>query len=226
MYKHQGKSIREVIQWAREFFGLPFLVTPAVLIPRPETEVLVEKALLLARGLKAARIGFVDVGAGSGCIAVSFAHQEPRARGWAADISLEALEVAHENAGRNSVLDRLGFVCGDLLTCFRPLQHFDFILSNPPYVAGRDAETLPAEVRDHEPETALFSGDSGMDVYSRLIPQAAGRLVGGGYLLLEVGAGMAEAVSVLAAQEGLYVESVEKDLQGIPRCVVARRCHG
>ncbi len=210
----------------QEFFGLPYLVTPAVLIPRPETEILVEKALSISRGLTAEKLSFVDVGTGSGCIAVSFAHEERRAAGWAVDISLGALGVARENARRNNVLDRVGFVCGDLLDVFEPHRDFDFILSNPPYVAHRDAETLPVEVRDYEPRAALFSGESGMDAFARLIPQAAGRLANGGYMLLEVGAGMAETVSFLAAREGLSVESIEKDLQAIPRCVVARRCHG
>ncbi len=210
----------------QEFLGLPFLVTPAVLIPRPETEILVEKALHLSKRFEAGRICFIDVGTGSGCIAVSFAYGQPRTVGWAVDVSGDALAVARANATRHNVADRLGFLRGDLLDSFPQRPSFEFILSNPPYVARRDAAVLPVMVRDHEPDVALFSGDSGMDVYLRLIPQAAQRLVNGGYLLLEVGAGMSEEVIRLVEREGLSMESVESDLQGIPRCIVARRSHG
>jgi release factor glutamine methyltransferase len=210
----------------QEFFGLPFRVTPDVLIPRPETEVLVEKALQLARKSGAAPVRFADVGTGSGCIAVSFAAEHSQSVGCAVDLSWEALAVARDNASRNGVLDRLHFVQGDLLHCLSPRPVFDFILSNPPYVSCGDQETLPATVRDYEPSMALFAGDAGTEVYERLIPQAAARLVDGGHLLMEVGLGLADDVARLVVEAGLSLVSIEKDLQSIPRCIVSRRGHG
>jgi release factor glutamine methyltransferase len=210
----------------QEFFGLPFRVTPDVLIPRPETEILVEKALQLAHRSGAAPVRFADVGTGSGCIAISFAAKHSLAVGWAVDVSWKALAVARNNASRHGVLGRVQFAQGDLLDCLAPQPHFEFILSNPPYVAPRDAEALPITVRDYEPHVALFSGNAGTEIYDRLIPQSAERLVEGGHLLMEVGLGLAEKVARLAVLAGLSVESIEKDLRAIPRCVVARRGHG
>lgn len=223
------RSAGEPLQYIlgeQEFYGLPFHVTPAVLIPRPETETLVEQAVLAARELAARALRFADVGTGSGCIAVSFARAVPKAEGWATDISIEALAVARENAARNGVRERVGFLLCDLLECFAPRPCFDLVLSNPPYVAADDAGSLPAVVREHEPAVALYSGASGLDAYRRLIPQAADRLVPGGKLLLELGAGMAGQVSGLVEGAGLTVETVADDLQGIPRCMLARRGHG
>ena len=210
----------------QEFFGLPFRVTPDVLIPRPETEILVEKALQLARGLGAGPVRFADVGTGSGCIAVSFAAVHNRAIGYGVDLSWKALAVARDNASRHGVLGRLRFVQGDLLDCFSPRPGFELILSNPPYVSRKDQENLPVTVRDHEPSMALFAGDAGTEIYEHLIPQAAARLVDGGRILMEVGWGLADDVARLVVEAGLWVESIEKDLQSIPRCIVARRGHG
>ncbi len=210
----------------QEFYGLPFRVTPAVLIPRPETEILVEQAVQAAREYSSGALRFVDVGTGSGCIAVSFAHEVPRARGWAVDISVEALAVARENAARHGVTDRVGVLIGDLLESFAPHPCFDLVLSNPPYLAFGEAASLPSVVRDHEPSVALYSGASNLDIFRRLIPQAAERIVPGGRLLMEVAAGLSERVSSLVDQAGLSIESVAGDLQGIPRCVIARRVHG
>jgi len=220
-----GEPLQYIIG-EQEFYGLPFRVTPAVLIPRPETEILVERAVLAVRASGARALRFVDVGTGSGCIAVSFAHEVSEASGWAADISIEALAVARENAARNGVQGRLGFLLCDLLECFAPGPRFDLVLSNPPYVATGDATALPAVVREHEPEVALYSGPTGLDIYRRLIPQAAERLAPGGYLVLELGAGMSGKVSGMAEQAGLTVETIAGDLQGIPRCMMARRGNG
>lgn len=206
----------------REFYGLPFLVTTDVLIPRPETEILVEKAVELAQA-RAGALRFADVGTGSGCIAVSVAHQLPDARGWATDRSERALAVARKNARCLGVEGRLGFVCSDLLDCFPPQPSFDFILSNPPYISSPGMADLPRTVREYEPRAALDGGESGLDIYARLIPQAACRLAGAGYLLLEIGAGQAHAVEELIGQAGLALTKTIQDLQSIPRCLVARR---
>jgi len=206
----------------QEFYGLAFLVTPAVLIPRPETEILVEKAVALARGCPGG-IRFADVGTGSGCIAVALARTLPDSRGWGADISMAALAVARENARRHGVAARVGFVNADLLEAFPARPGFDIILSNPPYVSALDAPALPGHVRDHEPHTALFAGNSGTEIYRRLVPQAVARLAPAGYLLLEIGCGQADAVTGIVLREGLSQVEVFADLQGIPRCLAACR---
>lgn len=144
----------------REFYGLPFRVTPAVLIPRPETEILVEHAVEWVRR-RGGGVRFVDVGTGSGCIAISVARELPGARGWATDISREALVLARENADRLGAAARIGFVCCDLLDCFPARPLFDLILSNPPYISGADVPELPRVVREHEPHQALFGGNRG-----------------------------------------------------------------
>ena len=205
----------------QEFYGLTFRVTPAVLIPRPETEILVEQAVALARR-SGTPVRFVDVGTGSGCIAIAVARELPGAAGCATDISAGALAVARDNALRLGVCVRVAFVRSDLLACFPPRPLFDLILSNPPYVAGAELAGLPGLVRDHEPHTALLGGESGIEVYHRLILHAAARLATPGHLLLEVGDGQAKAVSALIRQAGLILEKIVQDLQGIPRCLVAR----
>lgn len=207
----------------QEFYGLRFRVTPDVLIPRPETEILVEQAVGLARECRRRPVRFADVGTGSGCIAVSVAHEVADSAALAADVSLPALALARENAFRHGVLGRVQLLCCDLLSGLPPRPFLDFILCNPPYVARTEYNTLPAVVRDHEPHIALFAGESGLDVYRRLIPQAAVRLVPRGYLLVEVGAGQAESVTQLMQREGLSVEGVLPDLQGILRCIVSRK---
>jgi len=206
----------------REFYGLSFRVTPAVLIPRPETEILVEKALELARP-RAGSLRFVDVGTGSGCIAVSLAHELPRALGWATDVSQSALAIARQNARRAGVGGRVEFICCDLLECFPARPHFDLILSNPPYISGAEMGELPRMVRDHEPNQALCGGLSGIEAYIRLIPQAAQRLAAAGCLLLEIGAGQAAEISEIVRDAGLTLTETIQDLQSIPRCLVAQR---
>ncbi len=211
---------------SQEFYGLAFEVGPAVLIPRPETEILVEKATQLAHSVAPGPVVFADVGTGSGCIAVCVAHALPAARGWAVDISSAALAFARRNAARHGVAERVAFARADLLESFPTRPVFDLVLSNPPYVARRDAENLPRMVRDQEPHVALFGGETGLEVYERLVPQAAPRLKPGGSLVLEIGAGMLGAVSRLLQGAAFSVEEVVNDLQAIPRCIVARRQHG
>jgi release factor glutamine methyltransferase len=205
----------------KEFFGYSFRVTPDVLIPRPETELLVEKALDLIREF-AAPARFADVGAGSGCIAISILREVPSAFCYAVDRSVAALQVAKENAQRHQVNHRIAWVCSDLLGCLPRRGFLDLILSNPPYVPLRDYNSLPLEVRAFEPHQALFAGEQGLDIYNRLIPECLFRLVPGGYLLLELGIGQVAAVRRLA-EEGFILKMVANDLRGIPRCLVAQK---
>ena len=204
----------------REFYGIPLRVTPDVLIPRPETEILVERALALTAG---APVRFADVGTGSGAIAIAFAGGSPGSRGWACDVSRRALDVARENARASGAAAQIEFVGADLLESFGARPVFDLVMSNPPYVAEAERGRLPRSVSGYEPHGALFAGDSGLDVFRRLIPQAAVRLRAGGFLLVEVGLGQADAVAALVRAAALTVVEIAPDLQGIPRCVAARR---
>ena len=178
----------------KEFFSLPFRVTPDVLIPRPETEVLVERVIHLARHAEENLRSIVDIGTGSGCIAVSLAKNLPEVTLQASDISQAALEVARDNAERNGVLDRVAFHQGDLFAPWKPAGQFDVIVSNPPYVAESEADSLPANVRDFEPHVALFAGQDGLDVVRRLVHAAPRYLKTDGHLLIEVAYNQASAV--------------------------------
>ena len=203
-----------------EFYGLPFHVNRDVLIPRPETEHLVEKAMALAAEFVRPKI--VDVGTGSGAIAVALAHALPFAVITATDISADALAVAKANAARNGVADRVRFFKGDLLEAVAG-EHFDIVISNPPYVPESDHATLDVEVRDYEPAQALFAGEDGLQIYRRLIPAAFGALVPGGFLALEIGYGQRAGIEALLVREGFAGIEFIPDLQGIARVAVARR---
>jgi release factor glutamine methyltransferase len=200
------------------FWRHEFLVTKDVLIPRPETELLVEASLEALRGLTAPVL--IDVGTGTGCIALSLAAEREDARVHATDISPAALAVARENARRLGLERRVAFHEADLLG---PLARgpVDLVVSNPPYVDEADRASLAPEVRDHEPALALFAADGGLACYRRLVPAAADALRDGGRLLLEVGAGQAAAVKSLCNAAGLAVEQVLADLQSIPRVIAA-----
>jgi release factor glutamine methyltransferase len=203
------------------FWRHDFLVTPDVLIPRPETELLVEEALAAVRSRQAPAI--VDVGTGSGCIALSLAQERADAVVRATDLSDAALGVAKANAHRLGLAGRVEFFLGDLLEPLPRGLGFDLIASNPPYVDASSAPGLAPEVRDHEPALALFAPGEPYSVYRRLVPAAKDRLRPGGFLILEVGQGMDGEVAGLCRAEGLAVERVANDLQGIARTVVARR---
>jgi release factor glutamine methyltransferase len=203
-----------------EFYGLPFHVNRDVLIPRPETEHLVEKVMALAAEFVRPKI--VDVGTGSGAIAVALAHALPFAEITATDISADALAVAKANAARNGVADRVRFFKGDLLEAVAG-EHFDIVISNPPYVPESDHATLDVEVRDYEPAQALFAGEDGLQIYRRLIPAAFGALVPGGFLALEIGYGQRAGIEALLVREGFAGIEFIPDLQGIARVAVARR---
>jgi len=203
------------------FWRHDFLVTPDVLVPRPETELLVETAVERLRGSERPLV--VDVGTGSGCIALSLALERPDAQLHATDLSEAALAVARENARRLGAGTRVAFHQGDLLEPVAALRgRLDLVVSNPPYVAEADRGSLAPELLDHEPALALFGGRDGLDVFRRLAPAAAAALRPGGRLLLEVGLGQADAVAALCRQAGLVPEGVTRDLQGIPRVVAAR----
>lgn len=201
-----------------EFYGLPFQVNRNVLIPRPETEHLVEKVLGLAANFESPRI--LDIGTGSGAIAVALAAKLPTASVTAIDISKEALAVARDNAKRNGVADRVQFLEGDLLTPVAGRQ-FEIVISNPPYVAEGDRASLSIEVREFEPSLALFAG-SGLDIYRRLIPSAGAAIVAGGFLAVEVGFGQAVAVAGLFEEAGFAQVEFVADLQSIDRVVVGQ----
>lgn len=216
-----GGEPLQYLRGEQEFFGLPFEVTPDVLIPRPETEILVEKAIQLIQQHAPLGCRFLDVGTGSGCIAITIAHEVPSAIPFATDRSMPALRVASRNAGRHHTA--VQFVQTNLLDCFPLRPCFDFILSNPPYVALEECDTLPSEVRNYEPHDALFGGESGLDVYHRLIPEAPSRLRTGGFLLVEAGAGQSESIGQLMEQSGMTLVEIIEDLIGIPRCLVGRK---
>jgi release factor glutamine methyltransferase len=217
--RHAGEPIQYIIG-ETEFYGLPFRVTPDVLIPRPETEHLVEKVIALCRALERPRIA--DVGTGSGAIAVALAHALPGALLTATDLWAAALEIARENAARNGVADRVRFLRGDLLGP-AATECFDVVASNPPYVATSERASLAVEVREHEPAMALFAGCDGLTVYRRLIPQAAEQIVSGGYIALEIGYDQKEALAALLTASGFENVEFVPDLQGIARVAVARQ---
>jgi release factor glutamine methyltransferase len=203
----------------QEFYGLSFCVTPAVLIPRPETEHLVEA--VLADLSRDGPLNIVDIGTGSGAIAIALAHHLPNALVTATDISPAALEVATENAARNHLAHRIRFIESDLLESLACDAPFDAIVSNPPYVAFADGKDLHPQVRDFEPATALFATGNGLDIYRRLIPQAKAALKPGGLLALEIGQGQHKALAELLADWN-GVRFIQ-DLQQIPRVAIARK---
>ena len=206
----------------REFFSLDFLVTPGVFIPRPDTETLVVTVLEQVKTFSSPRI--LDVGTGSGCICVAIASNHPEAQLTAVDISDAALEVAKRNAQRHNVAERVRFFNGDL---FAPLQEneiFDIVVSNPPYVTEQERETLQPDVRLHEPHSALFSGEDGLNIVRRLIAESPDYLSPGGMLLMEMDPSQADAVTKLLQSHALYTETkIHKDLTGKIRVVSARK---
>ena len=210
----------------REFYSLTFKVTPAVLVPRPETEFLVVTAIDLAKHYEAngRSLEIADVGTGSGAIAVSVAKHVPQGKLTATDISGKALEVARENAAHHRVSERITFVECDLLSGIESDRRFDLILSNPPYIGENERQDLPPDVRDHEPTQALFAGPDGTDVIERLIPAAAQYLRSGGWLAMEIGPQIEAPVCELIRESGAFeAPSLTKDLSGFARVVKCRR---
>jgi release factor glutamine methyltransferase len=201
----------------REFYGLSFKVAPGVLIPRPETEHLVEAALERIPPGVPARIA--DVGTGSGAIAVALAVARPLLQVIATDLSPAALKIAEANASAHGVAGQIQFCHSDLLNGMED-GGFDMVVSNPPYIADGERDVLDTEVRDYEPAMALFAGPTGVEIYERLIPQANRTLRPGGWLLMEIGAGQQSQLQQLL--EGWREISFIADLQGIPRVAIAQ----
>ena len=219
----QGEPL-QYITANQEFFGLDFEVTKDVLIPRPETELLIETALKLFP--RSADVFFCDVGTGSGCIVVTLLHQLPQARAVALDISPGALAVARRNAARHSVTERVDFIVSDCfaaLSARDPQPSFDLIVSNPPYVEEGAMASLQREVRDYEPRNALAAGPDGLAIIRRLLLEAPGFVKAGGYFLLEIGFNQAAAVEQLLDPRIWKLIRIYEDLQGIQRTVALER---
>ena len=202
----------------REFHGLEIDVTPDVLVPRPETETLIDVCVVSLWG---GRTTVVDVGTGSGAIAIALARNLPDARVYAIDNSAAALKVARANVEKHQLSDRVTVLQGDLL---RPLRNagvaFDAIVGNPPYVPTAEIENLQPEIRLYEPRSALDGGADGLDVYRRLLPDALPLLDEGGFVAVEVGLGQADAVRSIAVGCGYHTIETARDLAGIERVVV------
>ena len=206
-----------------EFMGFDFDVNPSVLIPRPETEILVERVLTLMEREGISEPSILDLGTGSGAIAVSLTKLSPSCKIIASDVSEEALEVGRENAAANGVGDRIEFVLSDLFERIPGKKKFDLVISNPPYIPSEDYDSLPPEVRS-EPRIALDGGLKGLDFYKRIIPGAAKRLGRGGFLILEIGFGQARAIKDLLESDGSYCDiEILKDYNDIDRIVFAKR---
>ncbi len=214
------------IRGERTFRALDLEVTPAVLIPRPETETLVDVALELLRGVAGPESPeplVLDVGTGSGCVALSLTAENPFVHVVAVDVDEEALEVARRNTARHGLEGRIDLVLSDLFGGLPSGQRFDMVVSNPPYIPAAEYEALEPNVREYEPRLALYGGEDGLDIYRRLVPAAAACLRPGGGLAVEVGKGEAEAVQELFAAAARFGPVRERaDLGGIPRVLFAR----
>ena len=219
--RRRGKPLQYLLGW-QEFRGLEFDVTPDVLIPRPETELLVDAAV---ERFSEGNPVLADVGTGSGCIAVATAAALPGARVIATDLSEQALSVARRNASRHKVSERIQFLSGDLLLPLSRLgleEKLDCVLSNPPYVAERNLPALQREVRDWEPRMALVGGRTGLEIYQRLLPQALRFLKPGGTLIMEIGYNMQPEITRLF-DAAWKLEGIRNDFSGIPRIVVSQK---
>jgi release factor glutamine methyltransferase len=221
-----GKPVAYLVG-QREFFSLPFEVTPDVLIPRPETELVVVRAIDIAKEWAAAGrtdVTIADVGTGSGILAVTLAKHLPNSRVTAIDVSAAALAVAQRNAALHGVTERSNWVEGDVLAAVPAAPAFDLIVSNPPYVTSGELADLADDVRQYEPKLALDGGPEGTTVIERLLPQAVERLKLGGWLLMEIGPSIVDRVQrLIETTAGLVRHATLKDIAGLPRVVQAQR---
>jgi release factor glutamine methyltransferase len=222
--RREAREPAAYITGHREFWNIDIEVSPGVLVPRPETEFIVEEVIgRVPDGARPLRLA--DVGTGSGCLAVALARWLPAAHVTAIDISPVALTIAARNVAAHDVGSRVSLIRGDLLEARE--GPFDVIVSNPPYVPSGDIATLPREVRDFEPAGALDGGPDGLDLVRRLVPEAAARLVDGGWLIFEFGFGQADGVRIIVdAEHRLALTAIRDDLAGIPRIAVAQRRQG
>jgi release factor glutamine methyltransferase len=228
LIERRGKGVpTQYLTGQQEFWGLEFDVGPGVLIPRPETEHVIEVALERLGARRTEPLRIADVGTGSGCIAIALARELPRAEIIGTDISPEALAYARRNATRHSVSDRMEFYQTNLLEAAMHAPElagnfFDVVVSNPPYVGRNDAGSLPREVCEHEPAEALFAGDDGLQIYPALIDEAARKLAPNGILVLEIGYNGAQYVGSLLSASQWTDLRVTRDLAGIERVISAR----
>ena len=220
--RRAGGEPLQYITGHQEFFGLDYEVSGQVLIPRPETELLVEMALDLIGEVNASPF-ICDIGTGSGCIAIALLHERPRARAIAVDISEAAVHVAVRNAGRHQVRERIAFLVADCFAAFQTRPAFDLIVSNPPYIADKDLADLQREVREHEPRVALTPGGDGLSVIRGLLNSAQTFLFKGGYLIIEIAYDQRAAVEELIDARIWKLLSIRDDLQGIPRTVALQK---
>lgn len=214
-----GMPVQHLLgEW--DFFGRPFLVDSRALVPRPETELLIETAL--AEAPKARRV--LDLGTGTGVLAVTWLVERTDSRAVALDVSLEALALARANAVRHAVITRLDLFAGDWTSALPTGPLFDLAVSNPPYLALSEAGDLSTTVRDHDPARALFAGADGLDAIRRLLDEAPAHLESGAPFLFEIGSGQADAVACeVASRASWRLDRIVPDLAGIPRVVVLRR---
>jgi release factor glutamine methyltransferase len=205
----------------KEFWSLTLRVTPDVLVPRPETETVIEAALdvVVRNGLRNEKLRILDIGTGTGALLLALLVELPNAIGIGADISAAALDVARDNSARHRLTARASFICCNGTGALS--GPFDFIVSNPPYVARGDIPALPPEVREYDPVVALDGGNDGLDVYRAIASDARRLLAPGGRLIVELGIGQERAVSALFTKAGLQVGQARKDLAGIPRALSA-----
>jgi len=216
--RRAGREPLQYILGHCEFWSLPLQVSPAVLVPRPDTEILVEEAL---KRVPAGTGRVLDVGTGSGAIALALASEKPQLQVTGLDASTEALDIARANAAALGLAARVELLAGDLFRL--PAGPWELLVSNPPYIPSGELAGLMPEVRDYEPQAALDGGRDGLDCYRALARQAPGVLVPGGWLLVEVGQGQAAAVAELFAAAGLCEITIRDDYAGIPRVVAARK---
>jgi release factor glutamine methyltransferase len=217
--RRSGREPFQYISGVQEFYDLDFEVTPDVLIPRPETEMLVERAIEILRDKDGSE--FCEIGVGSGCISVSILANVKDATATALDISTKAIGVAMRNAEKHSVRDRITFIESDLFSGIEA-QKFDLIASNPPYVPSADIDGLQAEVRNFEPLTALTDGGDGLSIVNRIVLESPNFMRSGGFLLMEIGIGQAEKVTQIFDHTIWKTIEIAADFQGIPRLVCAR----
>jgi release factor glutamine methyltransferase len=225
LFEYVGKRIRRMpvsyITGKAWFMSLEFIVTPEVLIPRPETEAIVEKAVATAKDSPKNEISVLDICAGSGCIGISVAYHYERITAVLADKMPGCINVEKANITKHGLEERVSTIQSDMFENLKG-QKFDLILCNPPYVKQKDIDSLEDDVKLYEPTGALDGGEDGLDFYRILSKQAPGHLLEGGYLVLELGIGQEDDVLHLVEREGLEVVSVEDDISGIPRILVAR----